>query len=123
MATTLDAMLVRTPGVCGGRLCIAGHRITVNHIAVMFKQGLNAEEIGAQYPHVSLGKIHAALAYYLENRDEVDRELDEMDAEFDSLKEAALDAKLEAACVAANQDKALEREIDEWQSFNDETAE
>ena len=28
-----------------------------------------------------------------------------------------------AACRAANQDKALQREIDEWQSFEDEAAE
>ena len=30
---------------------------------------------------------------------------------------------LAAACRAANQDKALQREIDEWQSFEDEAAE
>ena len=30
---------------------------------------------------------------------------------------------LAAACRAANRDKALEREIDDWQSFDDEVAE
>jgi len=30
------------------------------------------------------------------------------------------DASLAAACRAANRDKALEREIDEWQSFDDQ---
>lgn len=30
---------------------------------------------------------------------------------------------LEAACKAANRDKALEKEIDEWQSFEDSPGE
>jgi metal-responsive CopG/Arc/MetJ family transcriptional regulator len=30
---------------------------------------------------------------------------------------------LAAACQAANQDRELEREIDDWQSFHDEIAE
>ena len=33
------------------------------------------------------------------------------------------DDTLAAACRAANRDKALEHEIDEWQSFDDETEE
>jgi len=32
---------------------------------------------------------------------------------------AQRDKTLAAACIAANQDKPLQKEIDEWQSFND----
>jgi hypothetical protein len=31
--------------------------------------------------------------------------------------------ELEAACLAANKDKALNREIDEWQAFDDDIEE
>ena len=34
-------------------------------------------------------------------------------------KLAEYESSLEAACRAANQDAALEKEIDEWQAFED----
>ncbi|GIX00145.1 MAG: hypothetical protein KatS3mg111_3477 [Pirellulaceae bacterium] len=86
MATMLDKLLVQTPGICGGRIRIEGTRITVHRLVVMYKQGLSPEEIAATYPHLSLGQIYAALAYYHSNRDEVEAELAADDAEYDRLK-------------------------------------
>lgn len=86
MSTTLDSLLVRTPGVCGGRIRIDGTRITVHRIAVLYKQGQNAEEVARTYPHLLLGQVYAALAYYHANRDEVEAELAADDAEYDILK-------------------------------------
>jgi uncharacterized protein (DUF433 family) len=86
MSTLLDSMLVRTPGVCGGRMRIDGTRITVHRIAVLYKQGQNAEEIAQTYPHLSLSQVYAALAFYHVNRDEVEAELSADDAEYDALK-------------------------------------
>jgi uncharacterized protein (DUF433 family) len=86
MPTALDSLLVRTPGTCGGRLRIDGTRITVNHVAAMFKQGQSAEDIAASYSHLSLGQVYTALAYYLANREEVDAELQQEDQLYDELK-------------------------------------
>ena len=33
------------------------------------------DEIARQYPHLSLAEIHSALAYYYDNRAEIDREI------------------------------------------------
>lgn len=52
MATTLDNLLVKTPGVCGGRIRIDGTRITVHRIVVLYKEGQSAEEIAQTYPHL-----------------------------------------------------------------------
>lgn len=79
-------MLVATPGTCGGRLRINGTRITVQRIAVLFKQGLSAEDIEQTYEHLSLAQVYAALAYYLTNREEIDAVLAEEDALYDQLK-------------------------------------
>jgi uncharacterized protein (DUF433 family) len=79
-------MLVATPGTCGGRLRINGTRITVQRIAVLFKQGLSAEDIEQTYEHLSLAQVYAALAYYLTNREEIDAALAEEDALYDQLK-------------------------------------
>ena len=78
-------MLVRTPGVCGGRIRIDGTRITVHRIASLYRQGQTAEDMAQTYPHLSLGQIYAALAYYHANRGEIDSELAAADAEYDAL--------------------------------------
>lgn len=86
MATMLDNLLVKTPGICGGKVRIDGTRITIHRIAVLYKQGQNAEEIARTYPHLSLGQIYTALAYYHANRDEVEAELAQEDDEYGALK-------------------------------------
>ena len=86
MSTMLDNLLVRTPGVCGGRIRTSGSRITVYRIVVLYKQGQNAEEIARTYPHVSLGEIYAALAYYHANLDKIEAERADDDIEYDTLK-------------------------------------
>jgi uncharacterized protein (DUF433 family) len=85
LATTLDSILVRTPGVCGGRIRIDGTRLTVHRLATLYRQGQTAEDIGQTYPHLSLGQIYAALAFYHSNREEIDSELAAADAEYDEL--------------------------------------
>jgi uncharacterized protein (DUF433 family) len=89
MSVTLDAMLVKTPDVCGGRMRIDGTRITVHRIATLYRQGQSAEDIAATYPHLSLGQIYAALAYYHANRDEIESALAVADAQYDELKRQA----------------------------------
>lgn len=86
MTTTLDTILVTTPDVCGGRIRIDGTRITVHRIATLYKQGQFAEDIVQTYPHLSLGQVYTALAFYHANRDAVDAELDASDAGYDELK-------------------------------------
>jgi uncharacterized protein (DUF433 family) len=88
MSVGLDAMLVETPGVCGGRLRLDGTRITVDRIAVLYKQGLTAEDIALTYPHLPIGKIYAALAYYHANREEIESVLAAEDALFEELAKA-----------------------------------
>ena len=85
MSTTLDAMLARTPGVCGGLIRIDGTRITVHRVATLYKQGQTAEDIAQTYSHLSLSQVYAALAYYHANRAEIESELAASDALYDEL--------------------------------------
>ena len=86
MTTALDAMLVQTRDVCGGRIRIDGTRITVSRIATLYRQGLTAEEIATTYSHLSLGQVYAALAYYHANLAEIEAELSEADELYDRVK-------------------------------------
>ena len=85
MSTTLDAMLAKSPEVCGGLIRIEGTRITVHRLATLYKQGQTAEDIAQTYPHLSLGQVYAALAYYHANRAEIESELASADALYDEL--------------------------------------
>ena len=68
--------IVITPGVCGGKLSIAGHRIKVSQVAVLHEwQGQSAAEIVAGHPGLTLADVYAALAYYYDHRDEIDAEI------------------------------------------------
>ena len=48
---------------------------TVRRIAVYDKLGYAAEEIAAKYGHITLAGVHAALAYYYANREEIEADL------------------------------------------------
>ena len=65
-----------TPGVCGGRPRVRGHRIKVQHIAVWHERmGLSPDEILSQHPGLTLGDVHAALAYYWDHRAQIDADI------------------------------------------------
>ena len=86
MSIALDAMLAATADVCGGQIRIDGTRITVHRIAVLYKQGQSPEDIVQTYPHLSLGQVYAALAYYHANRAEIESELAAADLLYDELR-------------------------------------
>ena len=83
MASTTDigTLITASPEVRGGRARVAGTGVTVLRLAGWYRQGLRAEEIAAEVPHLSLAQVYAALAYYHANREEIDRELAEDAAE------------------------------------------
>jgi uncharacterized protein (DUF433 family) len=63
-----------------GRPSIAGTGVTVRRIAGWHNMGLAPEEIVAKVEHLTLAQIHAALAYYHANRDEIDSDIAAEDA-------------------------------------------
>ena len=61
--------------------------MSVHAIASRYASGQSAEEIAADIPDIPLSHIHAALAYYLANRAQIDAELEAEAAEHDRLYE------------------------------------
>lgn len=65
--------IVSTPGTCGGRPRIDGHRVTVEDVAVWHERlGMSPDEIVSAHPTITLSDVHAALAYYYEHRSQID---------------------------------------------------
>lgn len=74
---TLDQHIEITPGICGGRPRIAGHRITVRQIVVWHDRlGRGADEIATEYD-LQLSDVYAALAYYFDHQKEIDEDLED----------------------------------------------
>ena len=69
--------IVRTPGIVGGRPRVAGSRIPVWQIAGRWQSGETIDDILTVYPHLSAAAVHSALAYYWDNKGEVDAEIEE----------------------------------------------
>lgn len=46
-------------------------QIVMDHLG----RAWGADEIGRQYPHLSLAEIHSALAYYYDHREAIDNEI------------------------------------------------
>ena len=78
--TEIGSLIDRDPEIRSGRPKIAGTGVTVMRIAAWYRMGLTPEEIAAQYGHISLAQVHAALAYYHANPEEIEADLSEEEA-------------------------------------------
>ena len=98
MATVITDRITKTPGICGGKACIAGHRVRVMDIVIGHEDlGLSADELVSAYPNITLSDIHAALAYYFDNVDEIRNDIrrnDEIASELRSSFPSKLKLKL-----------------------------
>jgi uncharacterized protein (DUF433 family) len=75
-----------TPGVCGGKPRIVGHRIRVQDVVLWTEQGQSADEIVADFPQLSLADIYSALAYYHDHREQIDQDIREDDEFIQTVK-------------------------------------
>jgi len=73
-AIEIGSLIDRDPSVRGGRPKVTGTGVTVLRIVGWYKLGLTPEEIATQYGHLTLAQVHAALAYYHANAEEIERD-------------------------------------------------
>lgn len=78
-----------TPGVCGGKPCIAGTRIRVQDIVIRTELGDSADDIIHAYPGITLADVYAALAYYYDNRESIDQQIRDSDELIERAKKQA----------------------------------
>ena len=62
-----------TPETCSGQPRVAGTRIRVSNVVLWTEQGQGPDEIVASHPQLTLADVHAALAYYFDNREGMDK--------------------------------------------------
>lgn len=67
-----------------GRPFIRGRRVSVDRISILYNQGYTPEEIAEDYS-LTLAQVFAALAFYLANQEEIERGIDQLQAEADQI--------------------------------------
>jgi len=67
--------IIKTPGVVGGSARIDGKRLPVYHIIeALVHDGMPPEEY-ITHQDITLAQVHAALAYYYDNKAEIEAEI------------------------------------------------
>jgi len=81
MESVISEHIEVTPGMCGGKPRIAGHRIRVQDIVVWHERmGLSPDEIVSEHPGISLADVYAALAYYHDHIEEIRQQIQQDEA-------------------------------------------
>src|SRR3990167_5414591 len=84
---TLNGHIEITEGIAGGKPRISGHRITVQNIVIWHEMlGRSADEIAAEYD-LTLADVYAALAYYYDNRDQIDKSINDHESFVEAIRQ------------------------------------
>ena len=94
---TIDRHIESSPDIAGGKPRIAGHRITVQDIVIWhLHMGKSVDEICAEHDLMP-AEVHAALAFYFDNREMIDNAIGDRDAFIKTLRKttpSALEKRL-----------------------------
>lgn len=70
--------IIKDPNICGGSPVIKGTRFPIRSIVYYILQlGLTPEELIEKFPSLSMAQVYDALAYYFDNKEEVNQDIAE----------------------------------------------
>ena len=72
-----------------GEIRLTGHRIGLYHLVQRYNEGESAEMLACVYPTLPLALVHKLLAFYLDNRPEVDAYVAACSAAMDQQQQGA----------------------------------
>jgi len=72
-----------------GAYFVAGTRVSLDSVVYAFLRGESPEGIAESFPVLGLEQIFGALAFYMANREAVDRYLSEGEREFEAMRQQA----------------------------------
>lgn len=83
MAVTFGTLPKIVRRVEGGTLRVGNTRVSLDSVVYAYNRGEDAKQIQENFDTLSLAEIHAAIAYYLHNKEKVDKYLAKGAAEFE----------------------------------------
>ena len=84
----IGTLITKSPDIYHGRPVITGTRVSIMGVVALHKGGASPGDI-ARRKHLTLAQVHAALAYYYANQQQVETEIAEEQTEYDAAAEAA----------------------------------
>lgn len=83
----LNQYIEITPEIASGKPHIKGHRITVQNIVIWHERmGKSTNQISIEYG-LTLAEIYAALSYYFDHQDEINKSIRESEAFIEELRQ------------------------------------
>ena len=73
----LDALIVKTPGMCGGSACVRTTRIPVWSLVSWRRQAVSDERLLEMFPALTKGDLDTAWHYVDAHRGEIDQDIQE----------------------------------------------
>jgi uncharacterized protein (DUF433 family) len=64
-------------------------RVSLDSVVIAYQQGHSAETIRQQYPALTLEQVYGAITFYLANREDVERYLDQQQQLWNDLRDKA----------------------------------
>ncbi len=77
MDTTVAYRYIESKPGGSGEPVIKGTRVSVRTIVLAWRRGIPPEEIPEHYPTVRLAEVFEALSYYSDNREEINRYIEQ----------------------------------------------
>ena len=89
---TLPDFLTKTDD----EIILSGHRIGLYHVVHYYNDGYSPEMLLGQYPTLPLSLIHKVIAFYLDNRHEIDHYIENCHEQLDVQRSEAAQIDLAA---------------------------
>jgi uncharacterized protein (DUF433 family) len=87
MSTMIASHIELNNQICGGKACIRGTRIRVQDIYVWHElQGLSPDQIVSDFPQLTLADVHAGMAYFWDNREEIREQMENAEEFVEEMK-------------------------------------
>ncbi len=86
MSVVVSTSEVKFTKTEAGVLRIGDSRVSLDTVITAFGQGATPEQIVEDYDSLELGEVYAVVAYYLQNREEVENYLAQRKVERDELR-------------------------------------
>jgi uncharacterized protein (DUF433 family) len=103
----LPDFLTRLPD---GEIRVTGHRIGLYHLVLRYNEGESAEMLACRYPTLPLWLVHKVVAFYLQNRSDVDAYAEVCSAAIEEQERGAASFDFDALQRRLAEQKALARE-------------
>jgi uncharacterized protein (DUF433 family) len=89
----------------GGAIIVGTTMKVIEIVMAQRAHGWSPEELSFQFPHLSMGQIHGALAYYWDNQERLDEEIAASVSLAESLRSDAGQSALTRRLSALKQDR------------------